>query len=107
VLVVTACAHPAHTPVRCALSLQRRSSEYLELLASGNLQFAGTAPFTIELWVMPQATTKVADESKSTAGGLGISRRRVGGPNPSLAAEHSRASPPALRASRAGGEEGK
>ena len=38
--------------------LDRDNKEYLELVASGNLQFGGEQPFTIEAWVQPQLEAK-------------------------------------------------
>mmetsp|Transcript_26770 Transcript_26770/g.44890 ORF Transcript_26770/g.44890 Transcript_26770/m.44890 type:complete len:264 (+) Transcript_26770:2-793(+) len=43
----------------CAILLDREQAEYIELLGSGNLQFAGTSPFSIELWIMPRDTVKL------------------------------------------------
>jgi len=42
----------------CALSLSAKDSNYVELMNSGNLQFGGTQPFTLELWIKPSVTTK-------------------------------------------------
>lgn len=43
----------------CAVQLDRKEAEYVELLASGSLQFAGTSPFTLEMWVRPTDSAKV------------------------------------------------
>ena len=42
----------------CGVLLDRDNKEYLELVASGNLQFGGEQPFTIEAWVQPQLEAK-------------------------------------------------
>ena len=43
----------------CGVSLDGQQSEYIELMASGGLQFAGTSPFTLEMWLMPSDVSKV------------------------------------------------
>ena len=40
----------------CGVSLEARKKEWVEVLASGDLQFGGSQEFTIELWVRPEAT---------------------------------------------------
>lgn len=37
----------------CSVRLDSASKEYAEVAASGNLQFRGDSPFTIEVWVKP------------------------------------------------------
>ena len=44
----------------CAVQLDRKKREYLEILESGDLQFGGTAEFTIELWVKPKRAAEKA-----------------------------------------------
>ena len=43
----------------CGVELDRKEAEYIELMASGGLQFAGTSTFTLEMWMMPKDVTKV------------------------------------------------
>ncbi|KAK3269880.1 hypothetical protein CYMTET_21697 [Cymbomonas tetramitiformis] len=42
----------------CGISLTRSEAQYIELENSGNLQFAGMSPFTIEMWIMPRSVDK-------------------------------------------------
>lgn len=37
----------------CSLHFQRKRGSYVELVNSGSLQFGGSQPFTIEMWVRP------------------------------------------------------
>ena len=66
----------------CALRLDRKKQEYLEILESGDLQFGGTAQFTIELWVKPKrASEKAVLVSKYDRGKWGqyfVQLQRVG-----------------------------
>lgn len=66
----------------CALHLDRKKREYLEILESGDLQFGGTAPFTIELWVKPKrASEKAVLVSKYDRGKWGqyfVQLQRIG-----------------------------
>jgi len=41
-------------PHGCALSFQQEKKQYAELVNSGNLQFPGRQPFTLEAWVRPR-----------------------------------------------------
>jgi hypothetical protein len=43
----------------CGVELDRKEAEYIELMASGGLQFAGTSTFTLEMWMMPKDVAKV------------------------------------------------
>lgn len=40
--------------VGCAIRLDPENKDYLEVAMSGNLQFRGDSPFTIEVWVKPR-----------------------------------------------------
>ncbi|CAL6415380.1 unnamed protein product [Bathycoccus prasinos] len=66
----------------CALHLDRKKRDYLEILESGDLQFGGTAPFTIELWVKPKrASEKAVLVSKYDRGKWGqyfVQLQRIG-----------------------------
>jgi len=42
----------------CGLMLDRTKKDYVELAASGNLQFGGSQAFTIEAWVKPMLSNK-------------------------------------------------
>ncbi|QDZ19127.1 concanavalin A-like lectin/glucanase [Chloropicon primus] len=44
---------PASFSTGCAVKLESLRKEYAEVAASGNLQFRGDSPFTIEVWVKP------------------------------------------------------
>ena len=46
-------SEPAKGTYGCSVKLENVNKQYMEVAASGNLQFRGDSPFTIEVWAKP------------------------------------------------------
>ena len=62
----------------CAVSLEQKHLNHIELEASTDLSFNGAKPFCIEVWVRPETAPKDADAATFTFGGTVFSKYNRG-----------------------------